>query len=99
MKKNLAILATVILAFASATTYAQADLRKKNFNLEKNGLAIKGFDPVAYFLQNKAVEGKKELAVSSDGVLYYFSTAENKELFKANASKYEPQYGGWCAYE
>ena len=72
-------------------------LRKKHFNLE-SGIAIKGYDPVAYFTQNKAVKGKKELAVSHQAIVYYFSSPENKELFKAAPYKYEPEYGGWCAY-
>ena len=83
----------------SLSTMAQAPdaLRKKHFNLD-NVLAIKGYDPVTYFTQNKAVKGKKELAVSYQGILYYFSTAETKEAFKAAPFKYEPEYGGWCAY-
>ena len=75
----------------------QPALRKKQFNLEGN-LAIDGYDPVAYFKSNKAVKGKKDLAVSHQGIVYYFSSAENKEEFKKNPSHYEPQYGGWCAY-
>ncbi len=72
--------------------------RKAHFNL-KNGIAIKGYDPVAYFTQSKAVKGKKELgAVSHAGIVYYFATAENKEAFKKSPASYEPQYGGWCAY-
>jgi len=75
----------------------QATLRKKQFNLEGN-LAITGFDPVAYFKAGKAIKGKKDLAVSHQGVIYYFSSLENKEEFKSNPSHYEPEYGGWCAY-
>jgi YHS domain-containing protein len=81
----------------SATAQDAGILRKKHFNLE-SGIAIKGYDPVTYHTQNKAVKGKKELAVSHLGVLYYFSSAENKELFKSSPFKYEPEYGGWCAY-
>jgi YHS domain-containing protein len=44
------------------------------------------------------VKGSKEFAVYHQGVTYYFSSAENKALFKANPAKYEPEYGGWCAY-
>ena len=95
MKKTLAIVSLVI--FASAAVFAQEPLRKKHFNLE-NGVAIQGYDPVAYFTKSKAIEGKKELAVFNQGATYYFSSVENKELFKANPSKYEPEYGGWCAY-
>lgn len=76
---------------------AQAVIRTKEFNLEK-GVAIQGYDPVAYFTQNKAVKGSKQIAAIADGVTYYFSTVANKELFVKAYKKYEPQYGGWCAY-
>jgi hypothetical protein len=36
--------------------------------------------------------------LTHDGITYHFSTAQNKETFKANPARYEPQYGGWCAY-
>ncbi|HET9056923.1 MAG TPA: YHS domain-containing (seleno)protein [Chitinophagaceae bacterium] len=60
--------------------------------------AIKGFDAVAYFTQNKAVKGNKQFAVSYKGATWYFSSVENKEAFKKDPSKFEPQYGGYCAY-
>lgn len=87
------------LSLAVLTSFAQdaITLRKKHFNLE-NGIAIDGYDPVAYFTQNKAVKGKKDMAVYHQGVTYHFSSAASKELFKASPSKYEPEYGGWCAY-
>jgi YHS domain-containing protein len=75
----------------------QTSIRKKQFNLD-NGIAISGYDPVAYFTQNKAIKGSKENAVAYEGVVYYFSSVTNKEEFKKNPSKYEPQYGGWCSY-
>ncbi len=67
------------------------------FNL-KNGVAIDGYDPVAYFTLHKAVEGKKEWAYQHEGVTYYFSIEANRKAFAASPSAYEPQYGGWCAY-
>lgn len=76
---------------------AQEAARKKQFNLEK-GIAIQGYDPVAYFTQSKAIKGSNQLSVYTEGVTYYFSTAANKALFLATPQKYEPQYGGWCAY-
>jgi YHS domain-containing protein len=90
-------LVTLVVFSLSATAQDAGALRKKHFNLE-SGLAIEGYDPVAYFTQTKAVKGKKELAVINQGVLYYFSSVENKEAFKAAPFKYEPEYGGWCAY-
>ena len=96
MKVISSIMALCIFSLSLVAQDAGA-LRKKHFNLE-NGLAIKGYDPVAYFAQNKAVKGKKELAVSYQGILYNFSSEANKEAFKAAPFKYEPEYGGWCAY-
>ncbi len=75
---------------------AQSQPRQKNLNLEK-GLAIQGYDPVSYF-GGKAAEGDKAYAFQYQGVVYYFKNAANLEQFKKNPAKYEPQYGGWCAY-
>ena len=99
MKKILISCFAISLIFTfNNNIYAQAELRKKEYNISKSALAIEGYDPVAYFTMGKAVKGNKELAISDQGIIYYFSSVQNKELFKANAAKYEPQYGGWCAY-
>ncbi len=92
--KKLLILGFLLYSFSAFTQQAS---RTKHFNLHK-GVAIDGYDPVAYFTQKKAVRGNKELAVTTDGITYWFSSEANKEAFKKEANKYEPQYGGWCAY-
>jgi YHS domain-containing protein len=94
MKRLLSILSFIAVVFS---LHAQEQQRKNEFNLEGN-VGIKGYDAVAYFTQGKAVKGKSAFAVSYLGITYLFSTNENKEEFKKNPSKYEPQYGGWCAY-
>ena len=76
---------------------AQTSQRSKSFNLDKN-LAIQGYDPVAYFTTGKATKGNKDLVAVADGVTYFFASASNKDLFLKDYKKYEPQYGGWCAY-
>ena len=60
--------------------------------------AIKGYDPVAYFTQNKAVKGSKQHSAKYQGATWHFSSVENRRLFTANPEKYAPQYGGYCAY-
>lgn len=91
-------LALFVLLFVSVVSFAQNDSKRiAQYNLE-NKVAIQGFDPVAYFNQGKAVKGKKEILASYQGVIYKFSSNENKDAFLKNPSKYEPQYGGWCAY-
>lgn len=94
--KQLLLLVLFITLYTSIT-HAQTPLRKTHFNVEKT-LAIQGYDPVTYFTQNKAVKGNKQFAANADGVIYYFSSLANKDLFVKDYSKYEPQYGGWCAY-
>ncbi|MFY0594012.1 MAG: YHS domain protein [Roseivirga sp.] len=69
----------------------------KHYNLKK-GLAIQGYDPVAYFTENKAVEGSDKFSAKKNGITYHFSTEANKQLFLKSPSKYEPEYGGYCAY-
>ena len=94
MKKIITLAVAVIFTFGLLNAQS---LRVKQFNLEK-GVAIQGFDPVAYFTVNKAVKGNKQFSASAEGVIYYFSSAANKALFIKDYTKYEPQYGGWCAY-
>lgn len=65
---------------------------------QKDGVAINGFDPVAYFTQSAPVEGSSEYTVDYMGAEFRFATAENADLFKANPEAYAPQYGGYCAY-
>ncbi|KQC00722.1 YHS domain-containing (seleno)protein [Pedobacter sp. Hv1] len=96
MKKILVFL--ILSTFVITNGSAQTDLRKKQFNLDRSALAIEGYDPVAYFVNSKAIEGKKDINITIEGVKYHFSSVKNRELFKADPSKYEPQYGGWCAY-
>lgn len=92
------IIALLLLAFVlSLSAFTQDKAKAGALNLE-NGLAIQGYDPVAYFTQKKAVKGNKQFAVNAAGSIYYFATQANKELFLKNPTVYEPQYGGWCAY-
>jgi YHS domain-containing protein len=86
-----------VILLVTTFAYSQPSLRSTQFNLE-DGLAIQGYDPVAYFTSNKAVKGKKEFEYKHDGVAYRFASSANKEAFVKNPARYEPQYGGWCAY-
>jgi YHS domain-containing protein len=65
---------------------------------QKDGIAIRGYDPVAYFKQSKPVKGQETISYDWNGVKWLFSSEENKEDFKANPEKFAPQFGGYCAY-
>ncbi len=93
--KKLVIIALLIV---TSIGFSQSQSKRvTEFNLEKK-VALQGYDPIGYFKQNKAVKGKKEIATTYDGVVYYFSSIENKNIFIKTPTKYEPQFGGWCAY-
>ena len=64
----------------------------------QTGTAIRGYDPVAYFSENKPVKGKEEFQFEWSGAKWLFSSRDNLNLFKAYPERYAPQYGGYCAY-
>jgi hypothetical protein len=61
-------------------------------------LAIKGYDPVAYFKDGKALEGSQSFTFRWHDLTWHFSSAENRDLFTAGPEKYAPQYDGYCAW-
>jgi YHS domain-containing protein len=63
-----------------------------------DGVALKGYDPVAYFTAGEAVPGTDQYAYRWQGASYRFVSADNLERFKGEPEKYLPQYGGYCAY-
>jgi YHS domain-containing protein len=86
-----------ILSLVIGNLFSQSDeVRKKNFNVKEN-IAIEGFDPVSYF-DNRPEEGKNDLMYTHKGITYLFINQTNLNKFKSSPEKYEPAYGGWCAY-
>jgi YHS domain-containing protein len=73
------------------------EVRKAHYNIDGNGLAMKGYDPVSYFSGNP-LKGSKNIVTLHEGVIYRFNTMYNKEKFLSDPEKYSPAYGGWCAY-
>jgi YHS domain-containing protein len=65
---------------------------------DRNGVAIQGYDAVAYFTDHQAVKGDAKFSSSHDGAIYTFASAEHKALFDADPSQYAPAYGGYCGY-
>jgi YHS domain-containing protein len=65
---------------------------------DESGIAIKGYDTVAFFLDGKPTKGVMDFKTEWNGATWYFASAEHRDLFIASPEKYAPQYGGWCAY-
>jgi YHS domain-containing protein len=89
-RRNILLLFTFVISIG-------AHAQNSHFYSQK-GLAIRGFDPVAYFTEQKAVEGSEQHQLPWNGVVWQFKSEENLQLFKNNPDSYAPQYGGWCAY-
>jgi YHS domain-containing protein len=65
---------------------------------ERNNLAIDGYDPVAYFTEQKPVKGSSEFRSDFHGSTFQFASAAHRDAFVGNPEKFVPQYGGYCAY-
>jgi YHS domain-containing protein len=87
-------LAAVFLAVFS-TGLLRAE---KPVNTTFTGVAIKGYDPVAYFTDGKPVKGDADFSHGWNGAEWRFASAAHRDLFKADPSKYAPQFGGYCAW-
>lgn len=72
--------------------------RVDSVNKDSAGLAIKGYDAVAYFTQSKPVKGTASFTHHWNGAEWRFESQADLDLFKANPEKYAPQYGGYCAW-
>jgi YHS domain-containing protein len=60
-------------------------------------VALKGYDPVAYFADGGPVKGVPAFSFTFDDAVYYFASAEHQKLFAADPDRYAPQYSGYCA--
>jgi YHS domain-containing protein len=92
-------LITFLVMCSTSVALAQPEnaSRLRNFNTD-NGLAMREFDPVSYFNSSKPLKGTSKYDYDYKGITYYFANPENLEEFKKSPDKYEPAYGGWCAY-
>ncbi|MFA6964530.1 MULTISPECIES: YHS domain-containing (seleno)protein [Bosea] len=93
MKTMRMLACAAVLTGASAVAAIAAD----SVN-QVDGVALHGFDPVAYFVQKRPLKGDPEITYQYKGVTYEFYNASNLALFKKSPDKYLPQYGGFCAF-
>lgn len=91
------VLKAVVLLFGLMTagvTHAADPINSSTFG----SVAIDGYDTVAYWTQNKAIEGTKKFTYKWKDAKWRFASEANMNLFKADPEKYVPQYGGYCAW-
>lgn len=92
MKNLKSILVLAFIIISSTFSFSQTA------PVDKNNLAIGGYDVVSYFTANQAEKGNEKYTATHQGVTYYFSSSKNKALFTKDASKYLPQCDGYCAW-
>jgi YHS domain-containing protein len=90
----LRVVALVLLMLCGST----ASWAAGPVNTNRDGVALHGHDPVAYFVQNKPAKGEARYAATHQGAVYWFASDDNRQAFAATPDKYTPQYGGYCAY-
>lgn len=95
MKTTFLITAMIIVIIQSACTGIAGVAR---INVDSAGLAVKGYDTVAYFAGDSAVPGDPAFEYVWNGAKWIFATAKNLEKFKADPEAYAPQFGGYCSY-
>jgi hypothetical protein len=88
---------TIVSAFAGALLVALPALAGELVNKGGDDVAIKGYDPVAYFTEGKPVPGKAQFEHEWQDARWRFSSADHRELFASAPDKYAPRYGGFCA--
>jgi YHS domain-containing protein len=95
----LAALFTVVGATAVVPNLAHAYDEKSTsaLNVDAHNVAVHGHDVVAYFTAGSPTVGKSDFSAKHEGAVYHFSSAANRDAFKANPAKYAPQFGGFCA--
>ena len=89
------VLAALVTSVALSTTAMAAGF---DVNATSTDLALRGFDPVAYFTDGAATPGEVEITAEHAGATYRFASAEHKAMFEAAPEKFAPQYGGYCAF-
>jgi YHS domain-containing protein len=91
--KSLLAGAAVSVALASSALAAGVEL-----NASSTGLALQGYDPVAYFTEGEATPGDWRITASYQDATYRFSSEEHKAAFEADPEAFLPEYGGYCAF-
>jgi YHS domain-containing protein len=92
-----ASIAVGAIGFAAAPVHAQSRTGGTPNQLD-GGVAIKGYDTVAYFTENKAVKGTDDFKHDWSGTTWLFASAANRDAFAKEPARYAPQYGGFCAF-
>jgi YHS domain-containing protein len=89
--------AGALLAPLATPAFAFDEASNASVNVDGGGVAMRGFDPVAYFKDGQPTKGDAQFSAAFEGATYHFATAANRDAFVAEPAKFAPQFGGFCA--
>jgi hypothetical protein len=92
------IMMKLLFSLAFLINSAVFSFAQTDYYINKEGLAINGYDPVAYFMDERPVKGSGQFSFSWQQGEWRFKDQANLDAFKLNPEKYAPQFGGYCAY-
>lgn len=84
-------------SISSVPAFAVVPNSTSAVNTDEQGIALNGYDPVAYFTVGAPTKGNASFTAKYEGASYFFASAENLKKFKANPAAFAPQFGGFCA--
>ena len=93
--RRIPLLAGLVWTVLSLTSAAHAIAPVQ---VDRHGVALSGYDAVAYFTQGQALIGRDEFTASFSGATWKFATAADRDVFQREPEKYAPQFGGYCAW-
>ena len=97
--KNTRHMKTILKSIAASLLLAASAHAGELVNVAgASGIAVNGYDPVAFFTEKKPVHGDPAITATYEGATYLFSSEEAKALFAKDPAKYAPQFGGYCAF-
>ena len=94
MQCRIVVVTALLVLTVKSISVPAAEINKTIFG----GIAVKGYDVVAYFTDGQAVKGSKSISHEWQGAKWLFSNEEHRVAFVANPDGYAPQYGGYCAW-
>jgi YHS domain-containing protein len=89
-------ISTLLVTLIATSAWVFAEAKKSKIAVDSKGVAIQGYDPVAYFTQKKPVKGSPSNQSVYQGAKFYFASGADKKEFDKTPSKYAPAYGGFC---
>jgi len=92
-------IASILIVLLTATFAVQPGMAGEATRVNKgsDNVAIKGYDPVAYFTKGQPMKGRPDMAYSWNGANWHFADESHRDMFAGSPERYAPQFGGFCS--